>query len=119
MLITCVSTRVELSAPGASRTIAFFLGFDFLEEFLPPVGIGLVQSVDDDRHQIGKSLQVDLNLACNHIPAPVVSNAIMDFIALEVNARFLKGSMMEDRIVWVRSNESSCRNISQLSRSFC
>jgi hypothetical protein len=48
------------------------LGFDFLEEFLPPGGIGFVQAVDDRRHQIGKSLQVDIRLACNHIPAPVI-----------------------------------------------
>jgi hypothetical protein len=50
----------------------FPLSFDFLEEFLPPGGIGFVQTVDDRRHQIGKSLQVDIKLACNHIPAPVI-----------------------------------------------
>ena len=61
----------------------FFLGFDFLEVFLPPDRIGFVQGVDDDRRQIGKSLQVNLKLVRNYIPAPVVSNAIMHFIELE------------------------------------
>jgi hypothetical protein len=41
-----------------------------------------VQAVDDDRHQTGGGSQA---LARNHIPAPVVSNAIMYFIELEVN----------------------------------
>lgn len=41
----------------------FFLDLCFLEDFRQPGGIGFVQAVDDDRHQTGKSLQVDLKLS--------------------------------------------------------
>jgi hypothetical protein len=87
--------------------IRFFLGLDFLEEFLPPGRIGFMQTVDDEPHQIGKRLQVDPKLARNRIPAPVVSNAIMYFIELEVHEEVTP--IQATFIDWALDVVSACR----------